>query len=152
MAESRSAQQVFAAWLRDRIAPALRERGFIGSGQGYRLPVPGWIAHVGFQRSVHNDAAVVRFTINLQVVSQSAWDQARTDQPWLPAVPTPTTRYGSFVWAVRIGFLMPEQADRWWELTAATNLDRLADEILSAIDRSGIPAMRDRVSGGKDSD
>lgn len=146
MAEPRSVQELFAAFLRDRIAPALRERGLRGSGQTYRLRDPAWIAQFGFQRSVHDDAASLRFTINAQVVSQRAWDEARGEQPWLPARPTPNTRYGPFVWAKRVGFLLPDQADKWWEITADTDLDRLGDEILRAIDVAVIPRIRDRLS------
>jgi len=140
--QSSSGQQRFAAFLKDRIAPALRERGLKGSGQSFSLPDDTRYLQVGFQRSVHNSAEEVSFTINLQAVARSTWDQARAERPWLPERPAPNTRYGTFVWLRRAGLVMPEQRDTWWFVRADTDLDRLTDEILHAFDAWLIPALR----------
>lgn len=140
--QSSSGQQRFTAFLKDRIAPALRERGLKGSGQAYSLPDEARYLQVGFQKSVHSSADEVSFTINLQAVERSTWEEARTERPWLPERPTPNTRYGPFAWHRRAGLLMPEQRDNWWTVRADTDLDRLTDEILHAFDAWLIPALR----------
>ncbi len=140
--QSSSEQQRFAAFLKDRIAPALRERGLKGSGQAYTLPDDARYLQVGFQKSVHNSADEVRFTINLQAVARSTWEQARAERTWLPERPAPNTRYGTFAWHRRAGVVMPEQRDTWWTVRADTDLDRLTDEILHAFDTWLIPALR----------
>jgi Domain of unknown function (DUF4304) len=141
---NRHAQQRFATFLKERISPALRARGFRGSGQAYTLPDDDQFLLVGFQKSVHNDAHEVSFTINLQAVPRVAWDEARAERSWLPDEPAPNTRYGRFAWFQRAGLAMPGQRDVWWTVRADTDLDRLATEILGAFDASLIPALKAR--------
>jgi Domain of unknown function (DUF4304) len=142
----RDAQARFATWLKVRVAPALRERGFTGSGQSYQLPDADRYLLVGFQKSVHNSADEVSFTINLQAVARATWEQARAERPWLPKRPAPNTRYGTFAWQRRAGLVMPEQRDTWWALRGDTDLEPLTDEILHAFDTWLIPALRSAVS------
>jgi len=141
-----TAQQLFAAFLKERIAPGLRDRGFKGSGQVYRLPAAAHYLQVGFQKSVHNDAREVSFTINLQAVSRATWEAARRERSWLPEQPTPNTHFEAFgCWQQRAGDLMPGRRDVWWSLRRDTDLDQLARELLAAFDDWLIPALRQQI-------
>lgn len=139
-----SAQEAFAAFLRDRLAPALRARGFKGSGQVFRLPDDERFLQMGIQKSVHNTLDEVTFTINLQAVSHARWAEARAARPYLPERPTPNTRYPPYAWSVRAGSLMPGLHDRWWTVRADTDLDGLESELLHAVDTWLIPALQER--------
>jgi hypothetical protein len=60
-----TAQQAFASMAKNEIAPQLRELGFKGSGQKFRLPSETHLLSLDFQRSAWNDILAVSFTINL---------------------------------------------------------------------------------------
>jgi Domain of unknown function (DUF4304) len=79
-----TAQDTYAEMLKTLVAPGLRAIGFKGSGQNYRLPSDDYWAMLGFQKSTSSDAAHVRFTANVLVVSRSAWDAVRAESPHLP--------------------------------------------------------------------
>ena len=62
-----SAQEIFAAMLRDELAPRLRQLGFKGSRQAFLLPDDHRWIQIGFQKSAWSDAGSVRFTANVTV-------------------------------------------------------------------------------------
>jgi hypothetical protein len=95
---------------------------------------------------VHSDAARIEFTINLQVVERQVWDQLRTERPYLPADPSPNTRYGPSVWQQRIGMLMPAGDDHWWELTPRTDLANLGSEVTDAVLFHVMPAIQRQIA------
>jgi uncharacterized protein DUF4304 len=139
-----TAQETFRGMLRDEIAPALRALGFKGSGANYHLPSDTHWALLGFQKSDVSSAAVVRFTVNLQVVSRSVWDDERAEHPWMPEQPTATTGWG-FAWWVRLGELAPHGGEIWWDLRAGSDTSVLAGAVVWAIEDFGLPAMREQL-------
>jgi hypothetical protein len=148
-----TAQETYAAMLRDEVAPALHALGLKGSGQRYELPSDDYWAIVGFQKSKWSDAAEVAFTLNLTVASRLGWAEARTMRPSLPERPSPTrTLYGADVdqriWQARIGLLLGEQIDRWWKVTAGQNTRALAAELIDVIREQALPALRERMRSG----
>src|SRR5882757_3399617 len=62
-----TAQEAFTSLLRAQIAPGLRALGFKGSGQTYELPHLETWALIGFQKSAHNTARHIEFTVNVTV-------------------------------------------------------------------------------------
>lgn len=137
-----SAQDLIRELLRDHLAPALRSLGFVGSGSAYRLPIPDAIALLGFQRSRYNDRARASFTVNLNAFSTATWERARRDHPFLPARPTATPHYPGGLWHARLGMLLPEAGDVWWEVDRDTDLDALTADLVGAIRDYAIPALR----------
>jgi hypothetical protein len=145
-----TAQETFAAMLRDEVAPALRKLGLKGSGQRYELPSDDYWAIVGFQKSKWSDAAEVAFTLNLTVASRRGCAEARATHPHLPERPSPTrTLYGAgvdkWIWQSRIGLLLPDRNDRWWDVTAGQDTRALATELIDIIRDRALPAMRERM-------
>ncbi len=139
-------QDVFKELLRDRIAPALRDLGFKGSGQKFSLPTEGFWASLAFQKSQWSDAASLEFTINLTVVGKTVWETLREERSYLPASPSGNTRFGQGVWQSRIGKLMPGGLDYWWKLELSTDPETLAAEVLASISGFALPAMHEQVS------
>jgi hypothetical protein len=152
-----TAQETFAAMLRDEVAPALRKLGLKGSGQRYELPSDEFWATVGFQKLKWSDAAKVTFTINLTVASRRGWAEARAVHPYLPERPSPTLTFyiapgvdmDKWVWQSRIGLLLSEKNDRWWDVTPGQDIRPLAAEIVGAIRDYGLTAMRARMESGE---
>jgi Domain of unknown function (DUF4304) len=142
-----SAHQAFRQLLRDHVAPALRELGFVGSGTAYRLQIPGAIALLGFQRSRYDDRDVVAFTANLTAGPEAAWEEARQRYAFLPERPAANTRYPGGLWHGRLGMQMPAAQDLWWELAPDSDLAALGGEIIAAVREHGIPALRAHAGG-----
>lgn len=112
-----SAQECFTVMMREQVAPAVRKLGFKGSGSSFVLPVEGYWAIIGFQKSVWSTATELQFTINLTVVSKSEWIAIRERKPYYPERPSPNTHFGPSVWQRRIGELIPVKGnDYWWTL------------------------------------
>ena len=126
-------EDAYRTLMRDLVAPALRELGFVGSGTAYRLPIPGAIALLGFQRSRWNDGDRLSFTANLTAGPEAVWEAARREHPFLPERPAANTRYPGGLWHGRLGMQMPTAQDLWWEVRRDTNLAALADEIIAAV-------------------
>ncbi len=115
-----TAQQTYAAFLRKDLAPRLRSLGLKGSGGDYYLDrgdLRGWL---GFQKSTHNNKALVEFTINVHAMQ-------------LPS------RQG--FWGDRIGFVLPEQEDTWWVLPAGAATSELLSDLLSSIEDFALVAI-----------
>ena len=139
-----TAQEGFKLLLRDRIAPALRDLGFKGSGQTYALTNDACWALLGFQRSTASDARELRFTINLSFVSKVAWESARVQRTFLPARPLANVVYGEQSRWERIGSLLPQCMDKWWRVTA-TPAPSIAAEVVDPVRDFGLPWMRTQI-------
>jgi Domain of unknown function (DUF4304) len=140
-----TAQETFRAMMKTQVAPRLRAVGFRGSGQHFELRSPDHWAMVGFQKSQFSDARSVRFTVNVMVVSRAVWDARRRIHPWLPPKPTANTGWGDFVWQHRLGELLPDGEDQWWDVEAGMATERLADSIVEAITTYALPPMKEQV-------
>ena len=141
------AQDHFKEMLRGQIAPAIRAEGLKGSGSEYSLPDPNYLAMLGFQRSTHSNAAELKVTVNLKVVSRSAWADARSEISFLPVSPRVNVRYsGAPEWTTRIGLLMSQPHDHWWTLRAEDDPVPIASEIMVTVRTLAIPALRDQIS------
>ncbi|MEU4712885.1 DUF4304 domain-containing protein [Micromonospora purpureochromogenes] len=145
-----TAQDAYHSVLRDVVAPALREMGFKGSGKLYRLDDEKCWVRLGFQSSVSNSAARVKFTVNLLVADKDAWTGSRDEKHYLPEVPSPNISYGQPFWWERIGALMPSGRDHWWTITDPLVASNVALEVVAAVRKFALPALiaqRDATSG-----
>lgn len=136
------------AALKERIAPGLRAQGLIGSRQHFHLPnAHGDLALLGFQRWRYNDAELARVTANVAFYGAEEWSEARTKEPWLPALPSPNEEY--FVgWHERVGFLLPYPHDHWWSVTSARDdAALLASDVLAVVEAYVLPQLQARIDG-----
>ena len=141
-----TAQETYDWMMKSQIAPRLRALGFKGSGQSYELPSPDHWVMLGFQKSQWSDAADVRFTVNVLVVSRELWDEQRKERAYLPARPTANRLWGEFVWQRRIGRLLPAGEDIWWEVKPGMPTEQVADIVLRAVEDHALPAVRARTA------
>ncbi|HEX2073088.1 MAG TPA: DUF4304 domain-containing protein [Geodermatophilus sp.] len=139
-----TAQDQYKRMLRQEIGPALRDLGMKGSSGNFVLPDPDQYLLVGFQGSRSNTAEADRFTVNLAVISKSAWKQGW--RPWW-GKPSATVQ-GPVGTYMRLGELMPQHDDVWWELTPGTDTATLAAEVVQAVQQFGLPRLLQDRSGG----
>lgn len=134
-------------FLRDDIAPVLREMGFKGSGRRYTLPHSDRYAVVAFQTQRTKLTDRVKFTVNVTVVPKADWEAARAADPSLPEVPSAVVSHGpgSGVWHRRVGALV-DGHERWWTMhESGSKRELVAREVLSSISGVVIPAMVERL-------
>jgi hypothetical protein len=140
-----TAQETYRDMVKTHLAPGLRALGFTGSGRNYELRCAEHWAMLGLQASQWSDSNELRFTVNLLVVSREVWERESAQRPYLGAKPTPNTHPGVFAWWARLGSLMPEGEDKWWSIRVGEKAEKLAAEVLQAIEVYGLPAMRARL-------
>ena len=132
-----TAQDLYKGMLREHVAPSVRHLGMKGSSGNFVLPDADHYLLVGFQSSGSNTAETVRFTVNLAVISKTAWKQGW--KSWW-GKPSATTQ-GPVGTYKRLGELMPDHDDVWWELTSDTEPAVLAAEVVQAIEQFGLPEL-----------
>src|SRR5258706_8754036 len=129
-----TARDRYRAMLRDEIAPALRLRGFVGSGANYVLPDDTHWLQLGFQASKWNSSAEVRFTVNMAMAEKAAWARLAGARGYASR-PNPNTSYSPDIAVRRLG-TMAFGADRWWRVPdAATPTAGGAASLLEAVYR-----------------
>jgi Domain of unknown function (DUF4304) len=142
-----SGKAVYAEMLKRVISPRLRALGFTGSAGSYRWPSETHWAQIGFQKSRSGTAEDVRFTCNVSVLEKREWDAMRRAYPGARGRPAPNTRYQAPHWSERIGFVAGAQKDLWWRVDRRTDIVSLGDDVVSLIERYGLPALRSRLGG-----
>ncbi|MEU9251936.1 DUF4304 domain-containing protein [Streptomyces sp. NPDC048270] len=138
-----NATDLFHQMLRRKIAPALRDAGFTGTGLEYRLRecAPDH-ALVGFQRSAGDGdgAERCRFTVNLRAALHEDHEALRRRRPALGSRIS-ANRVGPVGWHMRIGQLLGHPHDHWWTITDERSADRAAEDVLALVLRHGVPAL-----------
>jgi hypothetical protein len=132
--------------LRDQVGPALRQEGMMGSGREYSIPSDSHWLLLGFQGSTANTSLRMRFTVNCKVVRKDVWKAASEERPSRGSRPKPNVHAGTFEWMIRIGQLMPNAEDKWWWVQADDPTDEVALEVIDAIKRYALPAIRRRCA------
>ena len=113
------------------VATRLSAHGFGQRGLVLHKSAGGNVALVEFQLSDKTSKERVVFTVNLGIVCGELSGAA-------------VSRKASVMDAhlrQRLGFLLPDRADKWWEITAQTNLIALANELSATIEERALPYL-----------
>jgi hypothetical protein len=112
-------------------AEQLKKLGFKRKGLIFRLFTDDNCGFVGFQRSTTNTKDRIKFTVNTGVICGELLDVG------------PSGLLKANIWDahvhVRIGSLLPEGDDKWWEIVSATDSDNLSQEIPGLILKHAVP-------------
>lgn len=138
-------QATFIDFIKTYVAPGLRELGFSGSGNKYKLPNSRCFAILGIQKSAYSTTNEVKFTINLTVADKNDWLEQQRKKTYLPKEPAANTFYGDFVWQSRIGTLLPDSNDKWWSILPSSDLQQVSEEVLEAIKKYALPAIVEKL-------
>jgi hypothetical protein len=149
-----TAQDAYAALLRDHIGPALRSIGFRGSGGAYTLPHPEFWVRIGVPSSAWNTRDKVSFTLNVTVIPKDGWERLRRRFPGISAAqPQANTAYDApslgdnpGFWQTRIGQLLVPPGERWWTLFPDSDLIALSHEVMVAVRDGALPAIAARTT------
>jgi hypothetical protein len=114
-------------------AEVLRQDGYYRHGRYWYQRGEGFMRSVNVQSSTYNSGAHGRFTINLGVNFQAL--ALATGTKFKGALP----KQYDFVVGERIGFVLPEKNDKWWEFNEGSDLQAIADELVEAWRRYGKP-------------
>jgi len=112
------------------VASRLSVQGFAQRGLALHKNVGSNVAIIEFQLSDKTSKECVVFTVNLAIVCGELSGTAPRD-----------ARIMGAHLRQRLGFLLPQQADKWWEITAQTNVLALADELSRKLEEFGVPYL-----------
>ncbi|MEZ5901352.1 MAG: DUF4304 domain-containing protein [Hyphomicrobiaceae bacterium] len=120
-------------------AMALKPLGFKKSGNSLSLINKGNLGLIEFQKSRTNDERILRFTVNLAVVSAKLLDKFE------PSINKATSANAHL--RLRLGMLLPKVLkDQWWEISAKESVDQLAAELSNALVQYGAPYVCSHIS------
>ena len=139
-----SIQDTFKDFLREMVAPRLRQSGLNGSGQNYSLESESYWALIGIQKSAHSNSESLKFTINVFVVAKKEWEAARNERSYFPPKPTANVSW-PIGWSQRIGYFLPANSDYWWAIDASTNLEHLSQQIIEAVCSKAVPIIQEKI-------
>jgi hypothetical protein len=111
---------------------ALERYGFRRNRKRYRKISGNMAAIIEFQRSTTNTSSRLLFTVNLAIVC---------DGLQYPGVPIRKAAAMDGQLTERLGMLLPERRDKWWEITETTNIDALSAEIATLLTTYAIPYL-----------
>jgi len=116
-----------------RLAPLLKQHGFTKSGRDFhRQRERDWQV-VNVQASQGNLGEDGKFTVNLGVYVSAVAALAGT-----PALEGKPKEHSCTV-RERIGMLMREQNDHWWNVSPSISSEQTAKDVASAVEQFGIP-------------
>lgn len=141
------AADCYALLVKERIAPGLRQLGWRGSGQTYRLPnAAGHHVMLGLQRDRWNTRNRVSFTLNVSVITRAGWQQwPGTSEN--SGAPSANSYYGSAGWQQRIGLLLQPPGDYWWRVWGEQDVEPVAAEVLALVQAVVQPQVQARLDG-----
>lgn len=117
----------FKATILKGLQESLGGLGFKKRGSTFHREVGDVIHLVSLQASQSSSASTLRVTVNLAVAVPSLG--GRLDDVW------------SAQWRERIGTLLPEPQDRWWNVSSAQEAEAVVQEISQFLAQYGLPAQ-----------
>ena len=107
------------------VAERLHPLGFLRRGTALRIMGPGACGLIEFQRSTKSSQGKLLFTVNLGIVCGDLLESGPTDLPKAKVTDAHVR--------LRIGMLLPNCPDKWWEITTSTDSDALAEEVADLV-------------------
>jgi hypothetical protein len=108
------ASEAFKDLLSVHLAPALKQSGFRKKGQSFGRRGDGVWGVINFQRSQWSSRECITFTINVGVWVDAVAAFRLEDTDRVPRTGAPPEAYCH--WRQRIGWLLPDQRDIWWDV------------------------------------
>jgi len=117
----------------DAAGSKLIPAGFLKQGKSFRRTTDLNACIVEFQRSAVNNASLIRFTLNLGIVS------ARLLHAWDPDRDLKKVAAAEAHLRERIGFLRDPPIDHWWSLEPGTDETAVAAEVATLLVDAALP-------------
>ena len=112
----------------DAMSSVLKPAGFNKRGSVFQRPTANVVHLVSLQSSASSTALRCRVTVNLAV--------------WVPRLyPTRKPDVWDSPWQQRLGLVMPEPRDRWWQVESDPTAEAAGVEIRTALTCFALPAL-----------
>jgi len=121
-------------------APLLKSLGFRKKGHHFFRTSGDATCHISFQSSQWNSPDRSNFTLDLWTYLPAL---AIADGETLIVEPA-KQRFGHC--GTRIGHLLPQQKDHWWQISDPSEVPQRADEVRSAVEKYAIPYLEEAVT------
>ena len=115
----------------------LKPLGFVRRGPVFRLLAHGNCGIIEYQRSDQSTGEKLVFTINLGVACGELLDSRRSGLEGARIIDAHLRQ--------RIGMLLPDRTDKWWELTASTDRVSLMLEVVELLVTTGAPYVESHL-------
>ena len=122
---TRTDTEMLFADLVKSIGKKLKEFGYANRGQTFRIIANNNCGLIDLQRSASNTKDTTSFTINLGVVCGDLFDQSVTQLKDAKITDAHIRQ--------RIGYLLTNQQDKWWQIGDSVNFERLSGEIIDLV-------------------
>lgn len=116
-----------------KAAARLSEAGFKKDGNTFRRVIEAGAAVIEFQKSQGNTGERLSFTINLSVVCGPLLEPDGVTLQKARAIDGHLRQ--------RIGTLLPDRQDKWWQIDAATDAEALATDVATIIGDLAVPYL-----------
>jgi hypothetical protein len=138
MAERTLTQQRFDSLVQDHVGPLLKAAGFKKQALNFRRRwgaerEGGWHV-INIQKSQWGDRNSISFTINIGVACDLYTRYEGKD-------PSKAPTESECCWRMRIGQLMKDRGDRWWELNDSRRFEHPAPEVVWAVSDLALPRL-----------
>jgi hypothetical protein len=121
------------------ISNVLKPFGFKKSAETFFYNKDNNIGIIDFQKGRSSVATSTLFTINLGIYSGALKVFDRFDIKSKPSI-------SDCHWRKRVGFLLPQKQDYWWEINDKTSLPSLITEITNTLRELAIPEIQKYIS------
>lgn len=118
----------------------LKPLGFRKQGQRFRRDADGNVSLVEFQRSAASDQHMIKFTLNVGIVS------GRLLNAWDPDSNIKKVGSSEAHLMQRIGYFLHPPTDHWWALTSGTDTEVIAAEVTSLVVGAAVPYLNEHGS------
>lgn len=141
-------QDTYKKFINEQISPVLRSLGFSGSAGTYQMPNDKAYILIGFQKSKWSTKEVVKFTVNVSVISRKVWEDAVNRGLVSDKMPSAVVGYLVDLWSRRLSQItfLGSFRDKWWKITASTDLETTAEDILRRIKKHALPAITKQLN------
>ena len=112
----------------------LKASGFVQRGQIFRITSENNCGIIEFQKSVKSSKQAVLFTMNLAVVCGDLLEAGLTGAEKAQTTDAHVRQ--------RIGMLLPEHPDKWWEISESTDRQALVQEVSTIVSERALPFVR----------
>jgi len=117
---------------------SLKPLGFVQRGPVFRLLAHGNCGIVEFQRSDKSSDDKLVFTVNLGVACGELLDAGASSASKARIIDAQLRQ--------RIGMLLPDRPDKWWEVTASTDRVSLTRELVELLVKKGAPYVESHLA------
>jgi hypothetical protein len=117
---------------------SLKPLGFVQRGPVFRLLAHGNCGLIEFQRSDKSSEEILVFTVNLGVVCGELLDAGSSGAQKARIIDAHLRQ--------RVGMLLPDRPDKWWEVTASTDRVSFVQEIVDLLMKKGAPYVESHLA------